>query len=76
MSAQAMRTLSTAPTWSVVVGLVVLVAAVPLALPFVVTWLWPGVAPTLLTLGTLFVGMILGSAAVPAFLWWRWEVCR
>lgn len=65
-----------APVWAVALVITLIVAMVSFSAPFIVSWVWPGVDPTVLMVGNLFFGMILGSAGVLGFLTWRWEVRR
>lgn len=65
----------TAP-WIVGVTLALLVAAICLSMPFAVQWMWPSVDSTVMILGNLFLGMILGNAAVLGFMAWRWRADR
>ncbi|WP_053143267.1 hypothetical protein [Streptomyces ambofaciens] len=72
-----MRTwLEEASSWTVGLVLVVIGAGIPVALPFAVTAVWPGIDETLLVVGNLFTGMILGTAAMLAFMFWRLEIRR
>ncbi len=76
MSSAAMQWLRCARAWGVALGLALIVLSIDVGVPFLVSWLWPGINSTVLVLGNLFLGMILGSAAVMAFLVWYWEVRR
>lgn len=76
MSSTMLQRLGRAPAWGVALGLLLVVLSFNFGVPHLVLWLWPGVDSTVLVLGNLFLGMILGSAAVMAFLVWRWEVRR
>lgn len=74
MRARVATALNRAPSWAVVSCLVLLVAAVCVGMPFAVQWVWPSVDPTVMFLGNLFLGMVMGNAAVLGFLAWRWRV--
>lgn len=72
-----MRTwLEQASAWTVGLVLAVIGAGVPVALPFAVTAICPGIDETVLVVGNLFTGMILGTGAMLAFMFWRWEIRR
>ncbi|MBZ6211689.1 hypothetical protein KVH31_34910 [Streptomyces olivaceus] len=70
-----MRTwLEQASAWTVGLVLAAIAAGVPVALPFAVTAVWPGIDETALAVGNLFIGMVLGTGAMLAFMFWRWEI--
>ncbi|MEV5451628.1 hypothetical protein [Streptomyces sp. NPDC052535] len=72
-----MRTwLEQASAWTVGLVLAVIGAGVPVALPFAVTAVWPQIDETVLVVGNLFTGMVLGTGAMLAFMFWRWEIRR
>ncbi|MFE6126657.1 hypothetical protein ACFQ6Q_00070 [Streptomyces sp. NPDC056437] len=73
MRIRAGSTLDRTPAWAMALALALGVAMVCLSMPYAVGWVWPGVDPVVLVLGNLFLGMILGSAAVIAFMAWRWR---
>lgn len=52
----------------------VTVSAVMFSLPFIVHWAWPGLDAGLMMIGNMFLGLILGGAAVIGFFHWKWEL--
>lgn len=65
-----------ASAWTVGLVLAAIGVGLPLALPFAVTAVWPQVDETVLVVGNLFAGMILGTGAMLAFMFWRLEIRR
>ncbi|MGW5691509.1 hypothetical protein ACWEWX_11260 [Streptomyces asiaticus] len=53
------------------VGIFLLVVAVIFSTPYIVSWVWPSVGSTVLVVGNLFLGMVLGSAGIVGFMAWR-----
>jgi hypothetical protein len=64
------------PVWLVATALAVCVTSVCFSMPFIVHWAWPSLDSGVLMIGNMFLGLILGSAAVIGFFAWKWELRR
>jgi hypothetical protein len=61
------------PVWLVATVLSATVTSVCFSAPFIMHWAWPGLGAGVMMIGNMFLGLILGSAAVIGFFLWKWR---